>query len=68
MIEQIVGILLDVGLGALAYNLARSLKASVASNSATLQGLLKVTEDHEHRIKRLETDVDMDPVSLEKVH
>jgi hypothetical protein len=56
MVEQIMGILLDIGLGALAYNLARSLKASVTSNSAALAGVVRIQEDHEQRIRALEEE------------
>ncbi len=54
-----MGIALDIGLGALAFNLARSLKASVEATQVALKGVVKITEDHEVRIKRLETDNDV---------
>lgn len=54
MLSQVMGIVLDIGLGALAFNLARSLKASVTSNTAVLAGVVRIQEDHEKRISVLE--------------
>jgi hypothetical protein len=54
MLTQVVGLVLDLGLGALAYTLARSLKANVASTSALLASVVKTQLDHETRITALE--------------
>lgn len=51
---QIVGLVVDIGLGALAYNLARSLKANVAGTAALLAQVTKTLEEHEKRISALE--------------
>ena len=53
-LTQVIGILLDIGLGALAFNLARSLKANVQHNAELLAGVVKIQADHEHRITALE--------------
>lgn len=51
---QVVGILLDISLGALAYNLARSLKANVVQQASLLAEVVKIQADHEIRITALE--------------
>lgn len=47
MLNQVVGLLVDVGLGALAYRLTRQLEHVVV-------GLTTMVKDHEDRIKKLE--------------
>lgn len=47
MLSQIVGIALDIGLGALAYRLTSQLQTVVT-------GLTVMVKDHEERIKKLE--------------
>lgn len=47
MLSQIVGVLMDIGLGALAYRLTSQLQVVVT-------GLTVMVKDHEERIKKLE--------------
>jgi translation initiation factor 1 (eIF-1/SUI1) len=54
MLTQTVGLVIDIGLGALAYSLARALKANLAGMSALLTGVIKTQGDHEERITVLE--------------
>ena len=56
VMSQVMGIILDIGLGALAFNLARSLKSAVTSNSATRARVVSIQEDHEKRLVALEKD------------
>ncbi len=49
MFNQIIGLIADIGLGALAYSLARSLKANVI----VMQDVLKA---HERRLDALERE------------
>lgn len=53
-LTQLVGLVMDIGLGALAFNLARSLKANVNNNAEILAGVVKIQADHETRITALE--------------
>ncbi len=54
MFSEISGIVLDIGLGALALSLTRALKANVASMKDILDKVQKTQEDHEARITKLE--------------
>jgi translation initiation factor 1 (eIF-1/SUI1) len=54
MLTQAVGLIVDIGLGALAYSLARALKANLVGMSALLAGVIKTQGDHEERITALE--------------
>jgi translation initiation factor 1 (eIF-1/SUI1) len=52
--SEVVSLLTDIGLGAVAIGIARSLKANVAANTALLSRVVKVQEDHEARLSKLE--------------
>lgn len=48
MLSQVIGLITDIGLGALALSVARSLKATLAK-------VVDIQADHEKRITALET-------------
>ncbi len=54
MLTQTVGLVLDLGLGALAYSLARALKANLTGMAELLANVVKTQNDHEGRITNLE--------------
>lgn len=54
VVSEVIGLVVDIGVGALAYRLATQLGSVVKDLKAIVGALSEMVKDHESRIKRLE--------------